>query len=422
MKRVMMGLVMAMALCIAAGPLWAADDTPAPPQLPGEHSTIVTSDGSIRDDELADYIAEQVAGKDVSDVKVFFQGCYGGGFLDDIERAMDDVEGADGTEIPWVAGSAANGNEPAWTGEGNGGTGSFWTDAFGDSMGTTGSVAGDIGATNAADAAAPGNPMADGEPEHPQGASGNGGGNITWGSQAQVVVFAGNPNTTSIENDVSNMEDDFNDQYNADPDSTIYTSATGSRSTQNLKDMIRDACNGLQGGQLVLYFGDHGDTEFDLDEFWDWFTEGQAGGFIPLDSGAGWGTAFDLHDGWVTGLEWMNEKTDEDAEPTFDITPVGELLAADWQLFLNGVEIPLVDIAPGDNASVPVPWDIIQAGPNVIELLPTLPGAPPPLELENLELASGPIALRLRPDVIPEPAGLGLVGIVLLAALRRRRS
>lgn len=41
-----------------------------------------------------------------------------------------------------------------------------------------------------------------------------------------------------------------------------------------------------------------------------------------------------------------------------------------------------------------------------------------PLELENLELASGPIALRLR--VVPEPAGLALVGLVL-TALRMRR-
>jgi len=409
MKKVMMGLVMAMALCIAAGPLWAADDVPAPQQFPGEHSTIVTSDGSIRDDELADHIAEQLEGKEVSDVKLFFQGCYGGGFLDDIEGAMA------GTGIPWVAGSAANGDEPAWTGDGADGSGSFWTDAFGDNMGSTGSVAGDIGATNAADAAAPGNPMACGEPEHPQGASGNGGGNITWGSQAQVVVFAGNPNTTSIENDVSNMEDDFNDQYGADEDSTIYTSATGSRSTQDLKDMITDACNGLNGGQLVLYFGDHGDTEFDFDEFWNWFTGGTGG--ILADPLAGWGTDFDLHDGWVTGLEWMNEKADEDAEPYFDIMPITELFGAEWELALNGFPIPLPDIMPGESVNVPVPWDIILAGENLVQLTPT--GATGPLELENLELASGPIALRLR--VIPEPAGLGLVGLVLLA-LRRKRN
>ena len=258
-------------------------------------------------------------------------------------------------------------------------------------------------------------PMADGEPEHPQGASGNGGSGITWGSQAQVVVFAGNPDGTSIENDVSNMEDAFSDQYNADPDSTIYTSATGSRSTQDLKDMISDACNGLQGGQLVLYFGDHGDTEFDFDEFWNWFTGGTGG--ILADPLAGWGTDFDLHDGWVTGLEWMNEKADEDAEPYFDITPMTELFGTEWELALNGIAIPLPDIMPGESVNVPVPWDIIQAGPNLVQLTPT--GATGPLELENLELASGPIALRLR--VIPEPAGMGLVGLVLLAVRKRRR-
>lgn len=326
-----------------------------------------------------------------------------------------------GTGVPWVAGSAAHDGEPAWTGEGTGGTGSFWTDALTGSMGDTGTVAGDIGAANAADAAAPGNPMALGEPEHPQQASGNGGSGITWGSQAQVVVFAGDPNTTSIENDVSNMEDAFNDQYGADDDSTIYTSATGSRSTQDLKDMISAACNGLQGGQLVLYFGDHGDTEFDLDEFWDWFTGGLAGGFIVADPVSGWTAEPDLHEGWVTGLEWMNAKPDEDAEPYFDITTLTELTAAEWDLFLNGVEIPLVDIAPGGSANLPVPWDVIQAGPNLVQLLPTVPGAPPLLELENLELASGPVALRLRNDIVPEPGALALMLLGCAGLARRQR-
>lgn len=67
MRRALAVLVVMVALWIAGGSAWAAD-TPAPPQLPGEHSTIVTSDGSIRDDELADYIAGQLAGKSVSDV------------------------------------------------------------------------------------------------------------------------------------------------------------------------------------------------------------------------------------------------------------------------------------------------------------------------------------------------------------------
>ncbi len=409
MKKVIVALTVVVVLGLGAA--WAAD-TAAPKQFPGEHSTIVTSDGSIRDDELADYIAGQVAGKNVSDVKVFFQQCYGGGFLDDIERALGP------TGIPWVAGSAANPNEPAWTGEGNGGAGSFWTDAFGDNMGGTGTVAGDIGATNAADAAAPGNPMADGEPEHPQQASGNNGSGITWGSQAQVVVFAGNPNMTSIENDVSNVEDAFSDQYHGDPDSTIYTSATGSRSTQDLKDMIHDACDGLQGGQLVLYFGDHGDTEFDADEFWNDLMGGMG---ILADPVAGWGTTIDLHDGWVTGLEWMNEKADEDPEPYFNVVPTGPVVAGEWDLVLNGFSMALPDMLAGESVDIPVSWDVILAGLNTVQLLPTVPGGPAPLELENLELSSGPIALRLRPDIIPEPAGLGLVGLMLVALKRKRR-
>ena len=413
MRKVLAVLVVMLAAWVAVGTSWAAD-TPATPQIPGEHSTIVTSDGSIRDDELADYIAAQLAGKSVSDVKVFFQGCYGGGFLDDIERALGP------TGIPWVGGSAANANEPAWTGDGADGSGSFWTDALGDSMGTTGTVAGDIGAANAADAAAPGNPMALGDPEHPQQASGNGGSGITWGSQAQVVVFAGDPNMTSIENDVSNMEDNFSDQYHGDEDSTIYSSATGSRSTQDLKDMIRDAANGLSGGQLVLYFADHGDTEFDVDEFWADLT----GGNIIADPVSGWSTDIDpieLHEGWVIGLDWMNEKPDEVPEPYFDIVPTTELFGDEWTLLLNGVEIGLPGvILPGVGAHVPVPWHVIQAGPNDIQLLPNFPGTGPLLELENLELASGPIAQRVR--VIPEPGSLALwlFGFAQLARRKRR--
>ncbi|MFW6107860.1 MAG: PEP-CTERM sorting domain-containing protein [bacterium] len=46
-------------------------------------------------------------------------------------------------------------------------------------------------------------------------------------------------------------------------------------------------------------------------------------------------------------------------------------------------------------------------------------GQAAPLELENLELSSGPIALRWPP--VPEPTGLWLIGVVVLGLWRKRR-
>jgi hypothetical protein len=382
-KRYSLLSIIWLAVVLAAAGSLPAQDIPAPPQLPGQHSTIVTSDGSIRDDELADYIKQQAQGKAVSDVKLFFQQCYGGGFLDDIERAMA------GTGIPWVAGSAAGGSEPAWTGD----AGSFWTDSQTGNVGGAGTVQGGIASGNANDPAAPGNPAADSEPEHPQAASGNGGSGVTWGTSAQCVVFAGNPNYQSINNDTDHVEGAFANQYYGDPSSNVYTSSTGARSTQDLKDMIASACNGLNGGQLVLYFGDHGNTEFDLVEFWDWWTKGMAGGIIRADPTAGWGAGFNLHDGWVSGLNWMSQCPGGVPAPCITIEPTGmPLIGSQWQLLLNGILIPLPDIAPGERIDIPVPWQIILSGENVIHLLPT--GAGAELILEYLELSSGPVALR----------------------------
>ena len=142
---------------------------------------------------------------------------------------------------------------------------------------------------------------------------------------------------------------------------------------------------------------------------------------ILADPVAGWGTTIDLHDGWVTGLEWMNEKADEDPEPYFNVVPIAPVVAGEWDLVLNGFSMALPDMLAGESVDIPVSWDVILAGLNTVQLLPTAPGLVAPLELENLELSSGPIALRLRPDIIPEPPGLGLVGLMLLALKRRRR-
>jgi len=117
-----------------------AADTPAPQQLPGEHSTLTTQDGSIRDDKLADYVASQVpkdasGNPQVKDVKIMFNSCYGGGMLDDFERVFGPGGACEG--VPWVGGTASKPDECAWghsdesvNAKPGKNLGSCWTDAL----------------------------------------------------------------------------------------------------------------------------------------------------------------------------------------------------------------------------------------------------------------------------------------------------
>jgi len=96
-----------------------AADNPPTDQPPGEHSTIVVSDGqggttSVRDDELADMIktAIQNSGNTPSSVKVFFNSCYGGGMLDDIADALGPPNFD--PAIPFVGASASSADQPAF--------------------------------------------------------------------------------------------------------------------------------------------------------------------------------------------------------------------------------------------------------------------------------------------------------------------
>jgi hypothetical protein len=388
-------------------------DTPAPQQGPGEHSTIVTSDGSIRDDELADYIAQQVAANPngPKDVKVFLNTCYGGGLLDDLERVFGPGGAAAGT--PWVAGSAAGADECAWcpTDEsvGNSGAGGWWTDALLPGMTVGGNVAGGINNANANDAAG-----ANGAGwEHGVMASGNGGDGITWSPKSQVVTFAGKPDYQADDNDVDNVNDAMLGVNGGDPSSDIRTSATGSRSTNDLKQMIANAAAACDSEtQLVLYFSDHGDTHFDFDE---WFAAMFGGGFMLVDPLAGGLTLpFSLHPGWLQGLMNMDMVPDQTANPFVELTPLDSIFDNEWEILLNGQPLPLPFVVnPGETIELPVDWWTLLDGENVLEIVPI--GDPimmDPLEFEGAELSSGDICRILGELAGPVPGDANGDGMV----------
>ena len=339
---------------LVASPAWSGDNLPDP-QDPGEHSTIVTSDGSIRDDELAEWVAQNLPKAPdgtplCSDVKVLFNTCYGGGFLDDFARVFGTGGTAAGTR--WVGGSAAGADECAWcpVDEDVAGTnqGGFWTDELMPEVTTGSNVATGIGVANILD---PVGAYGSGD-ETGQTAWGNGGENVAWSSSAEVVIFAGQPDYAADDNDVENMEDNMLDRL--DDDSNIYSSGSGFRSTNDLKSMIQQACQNLGSGeQLVLYFSDHGDTHFDLGEWW---AHRFGGGFVMADPATGGGVDFPLHVGWMHGLSVMDGLAGQTAEPFIEVTPLGFMDNDQWTLLLNGVIVPFDDIPPGVTAEIDVDW------------------------------------------------------------------
>ncbi len=446
-------VVFLFALVQLGGSRGIGQDNPPDDQEPGDHSTICTSDGTIRDDELAKMIADaiQASGNTPSSVKVFFNSCYGGGMLDDIASALGPPNFS--TAIPFVGASASDADQPAWgpddawsTATGNG---SFWTNSLADAVTNAspgGSVSGTVGTANANDPVAPGGQWLgilppNGEPENPQNTSAHEGSNVNWSTGAEAVVFGGDNTNPRHGNNVSRMEDAFLDMWGDDDDSNIRSTGgnpNGSGSTQDLQDMINNACNDLDPGEeLVIYIDDHGNTEFDLDEWWDHHLDElfeEADHQIELDSDQLWESIIEdteqsilpsLHEGWEQGLTGNVLQGDE-VNPGLIIE-----MADDWP------EIPpesffdvffddafLGPFFPGlGDAFLPIPHDpsdpLLTGGPHMLSFAPG-DGSPPfgPFSLANLELTSGPINdLTL---IVPEPeaALLFLLGVALLTLIR----
>jgi hypothetical protein len=133
--------------------------------------------------------------------------------------------------------------------------------------------------------------------------------------------------------------------------------------------------------QLVLYFTDHGDTEFDIDEFL---------GKAPLTITGTRTVSMTLHDGWIPALEAMKRQPGDIAAPALGVTVMGSMSLDGWRFELNGTVVPLPGGSPSGTLALPLDWTILVSGTNRLEISPVgTPGSP--LVLENLELSSGPI-------------------------------
>ncbi len=392
----------ALALVVAI-PAYSAD-VPVANQLAGEHSSVSTSDGSVRDDVLADHICSAIlahqsgGGTGPSDVKVMVNSCYGGGVLDDIQRIFGPGGACAG--IPWVGGSASEAHKPAYGWDdsvvndpAHAGKllGSDWTDALagtdvspddstdGAILQGTGNdtVLSDLTQAGTLDVGGPNGFKL----ENPQVGSGNGGDAIKWsGGKHEAVVFGGNQTDQRHHNNVNKMTTALNNVWGTDP-KNIQT-LDGGTSAQ-LLGAITTAVNNLDlGTQLVIYIDDHGDTHFDVNEF--------LGSLFSADPISGGIASFNLHEGWFEGLAG-NALQGELVFPTLDFEPQSPFNSGDWQFALNGT--PLL-LPPGPIAGpmqIPIDWELMPPGPNVLEILPVVPGSPPPLLFGHMELNSGPI-------------------------------
>ena len=394
------------------------------------------------------------SGNTPSSVKVFFNSCYGGGMLDDIADALGPGNFPP-NGIPFVGASASDADQPAWGPDddyANGtGSGSFWTNGLAGAV--TGaspgqSVTGTVGTANANDPVAPGGAWVgilppDGEPENPQNTSDHGGGNVTWSSGAESVVFGGKDTNPRHGNNVSKMEDAFLDMWGSDANSNVRSTGhnpNGSGSTADLQNLITGACNNIQPGEeLILYIDDHGNTEFDFDEWWDHHLDeqmGQADHLIELAGDKAWESVIEdtiyptLHDGWEQGLSG-NVRQGDTVEPGLIIEMPDDWLEpippeSFFDVFFDGVPLGPFFPSLGDTF-LPIPYDpadpLLTGGPHLLQFVPG-PGSPPfvPFPLANLELTSGPINdLTLN---VPEPSSITLLllGIVLMALARRLRA
>jgi hypothetical protein len=281
--------------------------------------------------------------------------------------------------------------------------GSFWTDSLAGAMsGASGqNVSGTVATANANDPTAPGgkytgNLPPGGQPERPQNTSANGGGAVNWGPGVGVV-FSGNNTDQRHTNNVNTM-------------STALTNLLGApvqpagNDTAGLRGALNQAAQLLPpGGEFVLYVDDHGNTEFDWDEWYQAYT----GNHIVLSPTTGWsstlpsGEVSRLHEGWWTGLN-LNAQQGDMPHPGINLlAAISAPYSIDsfFDVFLNGTSIDayIPDwLFPGQEVFIPLPLDIFRTiaeednGEAQLVFLPTGPGGVP-LPLLNLELTSGPI-------------------------------
>jgi hypothetical protein len=367
-------------------------------QLTGEHSTLTTyKTNKIRDDELAEYVCDQIP-KDahgvpqVKDVKIMFNSCYGGGMLDDFQRVFGPGGACEG--VPWVGASASRADQTAWgpadwwvNQHSDENPGSYWTNALAPAIRAGGNVMESFETARDNDVRGP---NSDRHKEDPVIASGNSGANIQWNApntKHRAVVFGGKNNRLRHDNNIENVGEALEEVWkDADGYSIWYGWGDKDTGTTNyLTETIKSACAGLdKDTELVLYFNDHGDTDFDVDEFMEWLMPYTIAEPVSMD--------FDLHPGWVQGLGAMDAQPGDEPLPTLNLVTVEPIVCDEWSIELNGYEVP-ISLCPGgmsDTLQLPVDWTSIQSGTNRLEISPVVTPSSPMI-LENLELSSGPI-------------------------------
>ena len=339
---------------MASALLWVsavglADDIPPQQPPPGWHSSIITADGSIRDDELVEYIAEMLP-RDfkgdpyVNDIKVFVQSSFGGGILDDFGRVFTPMG------VPWVGGSASAWDEPSYGPPDNIASaddlGSYWTNGLSDAVlfgDAADKVSDSIATANGLDPCAPGGKISEkyGVEENPQLAGEAGGIDTAWdaASHHEVIVFSGTDNAYRHGENVEKMASAF-DSLLSGSAGNVQTSLGGT--TADLKRMIVDAAWNLDepGTELVLYVDGAGDIEYD-------FLEGLGllpGYPLPVDPLAGLRLTVDVPQGFIDGLTGMAKQANDTPQPAIKALLIPEGSVPDPEKFehdlaqLNGMD------------------------------------------------------------------------------------
>ncbi len=386
-------------MCGAVSATWADDVPPVMPP-PWCHTSIICAGGvSIRDDALAQIIADCILanGEGVHDIKVMFNCCYGGGILDDIGRMCGAGGPLAGT--PWVGGAASAWNEPAmgWTDAvvndpANAGKdlGSTWTDALGGKAtsptdnsqgamraGSDGNVKRDMERARDKDDSGPNGDSS----ETPQVASGNGGDAITWtgATSHHAVVFGGDQTDQRHHNNVNNMTDALAGRWGAAPHSII--TLDGGTKQELINAICASAGLLNENEQFVLYIDDHGDFEVDVAEFHHWVAPHifPAPTIVPIE----------IPVGYAEGLHRVAAQGDL-VRPQIWIDLAQPLITtAQLQVFFNGATFPLPNGPLSGRVTVNIPESLIHPGINQIGIVTS--GPPVPMLLSGMTIWSGPL-------------------------------
>ncbi|MFH1748540.1 MAG: hypothetical protein ABIG44_16015 [Planctomycetota bacterium] len=405
-------------LTLAGSTLWppavshASDGQPRQ-QPPGVHSTVCTSDGQIRDDFLAQYLADEIVANDgqVLDVKIFANTCYGGGLEDDFALIFGPSGPCAG--VPWVFASAADWDEQSWAFRASwcadpvANLGSKFTsalagphsghwDATPGAMrdGVTHNVVADCVTARQHDEAGPFH----GQAETVIISYGNGGENLVWnaaGASHEIILFGGLIDQPAYINDMDNMTSALQSLYGSAPHN-IQTVPNGT--IQDLLDAVSAACANLDADtQLLLHFTDHGGFTFDVVEHYQ--SQGQDPPHTVPE--------FQQTVIWLPPPPWpkwpwpppppppppIPPPDDDDEVPYLDLWLLNAIDSEFWIVALNDVQLPL---PPGEvfgELRIPVPWEILREGENTLTI--SAVGEPgEPFVYDHLELYSGRVAMQ----------------------------